>query len=280
MKDLGILRYFLGIEVTRSPIGIYLCQRKYAVDIITETELLGVKPVTFPLEKNHRLARVKDNAMSNPSWYRRLIGRLNVIHILSQFMNNPQEEHWDAALRAVRYLKNSHGQGILLRADTELKLTGWCYSDWGACPLIHRSLTGWFIQFGGSPVSWKTRKQYVVSRSSAEAEYRAMADKVSELLWFRGLLPAMGIPCTKPIVLDSDSLSAIHLAANPIYHAQTKHVGNDVHFIRDEIIRGTIPTRHVSTKSQLADIMTKSLGRCEFEAFLFKLDVCDLHTPP
>lgn len=108
MKDLVILRYSLGIEVARSPLGIYLCQRKYA-DIISETGLLGVKPVAFPLEQNHKLALAKDNAISNPSWYRRLIGRLvylevtrpelsYVIHILSQFMNNPQEEHWDAAL--------------------------------------------------------------------------------------------------------------------------------------------------------------------------------------
>lgn len=107
-----------------------------------------------------------------------------------------------------------------------------------------------------------------------------MADTVSELLWFRGLLPEMRITCDAPIVLHSDSMSAIHLAKNPVYHARTKHVGNDCHFIRDEIIRGTIATKHVSTKSQLADIMTKGLGRREFEEFLGKLGVCNLHTPP
>lgn len=228
--------------------------------------------------------------MKEPSRYRRLIGRLiylgvtrpelsYAIHILSQFMIAPQEEHWNAAMRVVRYLKNSPGQGILLRADTELKLVAWCDSDWGSCPITHRSLTAWFIQLGGSPVSWKTQKQDVVSRSSAEAEYRAMADTVSELLWFRQLLPALGIECHDPIVLHSDSLSAINLAANPVYHARTKHVGNDCHFIRDEIIKGTIATKHVSTKTQLADILTKALGRREFEEFLFKLGVCNLHTP-
>lgn len=228
--------------------------------------------------------------MQIPSRYRRLVGRLiylgvtrpelsYVIHILSQFMTAPQEEHWNAALRVVRYLKNSPGQGILLRADTELKLTAWCDSYWGSCPITNRSLTGWFIQLGGSPVSWKTKKQDVVSRSSCEAEYRAMADTVSELLWFRQIRPAMGIECTDPIVLYSNSLSVINLAANLVYHARTKHVGNGCHFIRDEIIRGTIATKHVSTKSQLAHIMTKALGRREFEAFLLKLGVCNLHTP-
>lgn len=143
----------MGIEVARSPTGIYLCQRKYALDIITETGLLGVKPVSFPLEQNHKLALAKDNPISTPSRYRRLVGRLiylgvtrpelsYVIHILSQFINDPQEELWNAALRVVRYLKNSPGQGVLLRANTELKLVAWCDSDWGACPITNRSLTG------------------------------------------------------------------------------------------------------------------------------------------
>ncbi|CAL9239421.1 unnamed protein product [Arabidopsis halleri] len=204
MKNLGILRYFLGIEVARSPAGIYLCQRKYALDIISETGLMGVKPISFPLEQNHKLSLAKDGAFSDPTRYRRLVGRLiylgntrpelsYAIHILSQFMNAPQNAHWNAALRVVRYLKNSPGQGILLRANTPLILTAWCDSDHGACPITSRSLTGWFIQFGDSPLSWKTRKHDVVSRSSAEAEYRAMADTVQELLWLRELLPSLGI---------------------------------------------------------------------------------------
>ncbi|KAG7539387.1 Reverse transcriptase RNA-dependent DNA polymerase [Arabidopsis suecica] len=290
MKDLGILRYFLGIEVARSPEGIYLCQRKYAVDIINETGLLGVKPVSFPLEQNHKLHVASGDTIDDPLRYRRLVGRLiylgttrpelsYAIHILSQFMNEPKAAHWEAALRVVRYLKSSPGQGILLRANTPLELNAWCDSDFSTCPQTSRSLTGWFIQLGGSPLSWKTQKHGVVSRSSAEAEYRAMADTVSELLWLRELLPALGIPCTKPITLHSDSLSAICLAANPVYHARTKHVRRDVHFVRDEIANGTIVTKHVSTTSQLADILTKALGRKEFEEFLVKLGICNLHTP-
>lgn len=107
-----------------------------------------------------------------------------------------------------------------------------------------------------------------------------MADTVSELLWFLELLPSMGIKCNEPITLHSDSLSTINLAANPVHHAKTKHVGMDCHFIRDEIIRKKIATKHVSTKSQLADIFTKVLGRKEFEAFLGKLGVSNLHSPP
>ncbi|KAG7559745.1 Reverse transcriptase RNA-dependent DNA polymerase [Arabidopsis thaliana x Arabidopsis arenosa] len=291
VSDYSLFILAKGIEVACSPAGIYLCQRKYALEIIAEAGLMGVKPITFPLEQNHKLSLAKDGVFPDLTRYRRLVGRLiylgntrpelsYAIHILSQFMNEPQHAHWNAALRVVRYLKNSPGQGILLRANTPLILTAWCDSDHGACPLTQRSLTGWFIQLGDSPLSWKTRKHDVVSRSSAEAEYRAMANTVSELLWLRELLPTLGVEVTAPITLYYDSLSAIMLAANPVFHARTNHVCRDVHFVRDEIIRGVIATKHVNTKSQLADIMTKALGRQQFEDFLVKLGVCNLHTPP
>ena len=208
---------------------MYLCQRKYSLDIISETGLLGVKPVAFPLEQNHKLLLDDDVPMTVPRRYRRLVGRLiylattkpelsYAIHVLSQFMNSPKVNHWEAALRGVRYVKYSPCQGILLKANTPLIVSAWCDSDWGGCPTTRRSLTGWFIQLGGSLVSWKTQKHDVVSRSSAEAENRAMVDTFSELLWLRDLLPSLGIKCDYPIILHSDSLSAINLAKNPVGH--------------------------------------------------------------
>lgn len=196
MKDLGVSKYFLGIEVARNSLGIYLCQHKYALDIITETDLLGARPISHPIEQNHKLALATGDPLPDPLKYRRLVGRLiylgvtrpdisYVIHTLSQFMHSPKMEHWEAAVRVVRYLKGTPGQGIFLRADSDLKLIAWCDADHSGCPLTCRSLTAWFIQLGGSPISWKTKKQDVVSRSSAEDEYRSMADTVSEILWLR-----------------------------------------------------------------------------------------------
>lgn len=146
MKDLGVLRYFLGLEVARSKEGIFMCQHKYALDIISETGLLGSKPAEFPMEQNHKLALASGKLLENAESYRRLVGHLIYrgvtrpdlaysVHILSQFMQTPREEHWEAALRIVRYLKKNPGQGILLRADSELSLEGWCDSDWASCPL-------------------------------------------------------------------------------------------------------------------------------------------------
>lgn len=192
MKDLGPVKYFLGIEVARSPAGIYLCQRKYATDIVEETGLLGCKPAGSPIDQNHRLSLADGPLLADPERYRRLIGRLiylaatrpdlsYAIHTLSQFMHKPRKEHWLAALKCVRYLKGTLGQGILLRAESSTHVSGWCDSDWGGCPLSRRSLSAWIVQYGSSPIVWKSLKQDTVSCSSAEAEYRAMAEATAEL---------------------------------------------------------------------------------------------------
>ncbi|XP_019100765.1 PREDICTED: uncharacterized protein LOC109132819 [Camelina sativa] len=270
---------------------MYLSQRKYTLDIISDTGLLGAQPVSHPIEQNHHLATATGALLPDLFRYRRLVGRLiylgvtrpdlsYAIHLLSQFKHAPRVEHWEAARRVVCYLKSNPGQGILLCSGTDLRLTAWCDADHNGCPLTRRSLTAWFIQLGGSPVSWKTRKQDVVSRSSCEAEYRAMAKTVCELLWLRDVLVSMGVDCSAPVSLYCDNESAIHLSKNPVFHERTKHIESDCHFIRDEIVRGVIAPQHVSTKVQLADILTKALGRKEFDDFKLKVGIRDLHTPP
>ncbi|CAO2835584.1 unnamed protein product [Amaranthus hypochondriacus] len=290
MKDLGALKYFLGIEVARNPEGIYLCQRKYVLDIIAESSNLGAKPATFPMEQNHRLARSTSLLLQDIEQYRRLVGRLIYlaftrpdlaysVHILSQFLNAPRQDHWDAAIRVVRYLKGCPGQGILLRSDCDLSLSGWCDSDWASCPLTRRSLSGWLVFLGRSPISWKTKKQVTVSRSSAEAEYRSMAAVTCELKWLKGILLSLGVQHPKAMKLYCDSQSALHLAQNPVFHERTKHIEVDCHYLRDAIHDGTISPSHVPTNAQLADIFTKALGQSQFLFLLRKLGICDLHAP-
>lgn len=154
MKDLGVLKYFLGVEVARNPEEIILCRRKYTLDIIAEAGLLGVKPSWFPIKQNHNLALARGSILVDPEKYRHLVGRLiylsftcpdlaYAVHILAQFMHQLHQEQWDAATRVIHYLKGCPDQGILLRVDCDLSLTGWCHSDWAIPSLVGLSLVGW-----------------------------------------------------------------------------------------------------------------------------------------
>ncbi|CAH9115063.1 unnamed protein product [Cuscuta epithymum] len=290
IKDLGKLKYFLGIEVARSPDGFVLSQRKYTLDILEESGLLAGRPSTFPMEQNLKLRPDDDSPPVDASSYRRLIGRLLYLTVtrpdivyavsqLSQFLNSPRQTHLNAAIRVLRYLKHTPGQGIFLSSTNDLTLKGYCDADWAGCPFTRRSSTGYFITIGGSPVSWRTKKQSVVSRSSAEAEYRAMAVTVSEIVWLRWLLQDLTVNHNSPTPLYCDNQAARHIALNPVFHERTKHVEMDCYFVRERVARNEIQPLFISTSNQVADIFTKALGTDRFQFLRSKLGVRNLHTP-
>lgn len=290
MKDLGRLKYFLGIEIARGKEGFVISQRKYALDIVEETGLTTSAPAATPMEQNHHLATDDSAFLTKPARYRRLVGRLIYlvntrpdisysVHILSQFMKKPREKHMDAALRVVRFLKGTMGQGILLKADTDLRLSIYCDADWAACPMTRRSLIAYVAMIGGSPVSWKTKKQNVVSHSSAEAEYRAMSIATREIAWLRQLLIDLGFAPQSPARLFCDSKSALHIASNPVFHERTKHVEINCHRVRDALKSGLLTCSYVGTKEQLADVLTKALRKVQFTKLMSKLGISYPHAP-
>jgi hypothetical protein len=306
ISDLGRLRYFLGIEVSRSPQGILLSQRKYVLDMLTECGLLGCKPVDTPMLPTRKLLLEDGDPMKDPERYRRLIGKLNyltvtrpdisfTVSVLSQFMAAPYTGHWDAALRVLRYLKTTPGLGILysdqghcrVGAFTEEgdgRISGFSDADWAGCPISRRSTTGYCVFVGGNLVSWKSKKQHTVSRSSAESEYRAMTDVTSEMIWVRRLLIELGVVFNNLMRLYCDSQSAIHIAKNQVFHERTKHIEVDCHLIRDRVV-GTkvdppsIQPIHVKTEFQLADILTKPLRKTQIDFICNKLGMINIYAP-
>uniref|UniRef100_A0A3Q7IGL9 Reverse transcriptase Ty1/copia-type domain-containing protein n=1 Tax=Solanum lycopersicum TaxID=4081 RepID=A0A3Q7IGL9_SOLLC len=207
LKDFGEIKYFLDIEVLRYKTGVILNQRKYILELISDTGLSGAKPATTPLETNLRLTSVKfdqtaglqgDDVLIDHSAYQRSIGKLMyatitrpdisyAVQTLNQFMQHPKRSHWEATTRVVRYLKGTVGQGIWLKAQPAKTLTCWCDLECAACPNTRSLVTGYIVNFGESLVSWKSKKQQRVSRSSAEAEYRSMASAVAKVTWLIGL---------------------------------------------------------------------------------------------
>lgn len=182
-------------------------------------------------------------------------------------------------MRVLRYLKGCPGQGIMLRYDSDLHVRAYCDSDWNACPRTRRSLSVYMVLLGNSPVAWRTKKQDIVSHSSAEAEYNAMSDALKELKWLKRLLADFGVKHEQPIDLFCDSKSAIYIAANPVFHERIKHIELDCHAVRDAVKAKLIATRHVRTNEQLADILTKALGSPAFYYLLSKFGVYNLHAP-
>jgi hypothetical protein len=194
-------------------------------------------------------------------------------------MNQPRKMHWEAALRVVRYLKGAPGQGLFFSSINDLKLRAYCDSDWAGCPVTRRSTTGYFVFLGPSLISWKSKRQKTVSLSSAEAEYRAMTSTCCELTWLRFLLKDLGLSLHEPALLFCDNKAALHIAANPVFHERTRHIEMDCHYIRDKVLDGSVATRYVNSACQLADVLTKPLGKDIFVPMISKLGVQDIHSP-
>jgi hypothetical protein len=163
--------------------------------------------------------------------------------------------------------------GLTLTASSDTSLVAYSDADWAGCPDTRRSTSGYCVYLGPSLISWSSKRQPTVSRSSAEAEYRAVANAVAECSWLRQLLQELHCPVPKATIVYCDNVSAVYLSANPVHHRRTKHIELDIHFVREHVALGRVRVLHVPTDQQFADVMTKGLPTSTFESFRSSLCV-------
>jgi hypothetical protein len=286
LKHMGTPHYFLGIELIPSKTGLFLSQHKFIRDILEKFDMDAAKPTHTPLSTTATLMLNDGTTAADSTMYRQIIGALQYLNLtrpdlsfainkLSQFMHKPTSLHFQHLKRLLRYLKATINFGILLRKTHALTLQAYTDADWGGNTDDRTSTSAYLIYLGGNPISWLSRKQRTVARSSTEAEYRAVATATAEIMWITNLLSELHIPLSKPPLLLCDNVGATYLCSNPVLHSKMKHISLDYHFVREQVRDGKLQVSHVSTKDQIADLLTKPLPRAKFEELRSKMQVTD-----
>ena len=192
------------------------------------------------------------------------------VSTLSQFASNPNEEHWKALKHLFRYLQGSLSLGISYGKPGNQAIIGFTDSDWAGDKGTRKSTSGYLFKLGNGAVSWSSKRQPTVALSSCEAEYMAATQCVKEAIWLQGLLKEIGYPGEdrKTIQLFGDNMGALALAQNPEYHARSKHIDVQWHFVREKIQQELVALEYLPTEEMVADGLTKPLGKEKFKQFV------------
>ena len=280
MKDLGQLGYFLGIQIYHHSDGLFMSQQKYAEDLLA---IASMSDCSLPLDLNR--VTEKEELFSYPTYFQSLAGKLQYLTLtrpdiqfamnyVCQKMHAPSVFDFHHLKRILRYVKGTVTMGVSFTRHTDFKVTAYSDSDWSGCPTTSRSTGGFSTYLGSNLISWSSKKQSTISKSSTEAEYRSLSETASEITWLCLLLKDLCIPLPATLLLLCDNLSAVMLAANPSFHSKTKHFTRDHHYIREQVALKAIEVRHISNKLQIADVFTKSLPQEPFRSLRSKLGVC------
>lgn len=284
MTDMGELHHFLGIKVQRNDAGLFLSQRNYAADILHRADMSNCNPCTTPADSRAKLTATDSPPVSDATQFRSLAGALQyltftrpdisfAVQQICLFMHDPRENHLHALKRIMRYIKGTISHGLQLYKTASTDLVAYSDADWAGCPNTRRSTSGYCVFLGDNLISWSSKRQHTVSRSSAEAEYRGVANAVAEATWLRNLLLELHTPLSTATLVYCDNVSAVYLSTNPVQHQRTKHVEIDIHFVRERVAVGQVRVLHVPSSHQFADIFTKGLSTSLFQDFRSSLSI-------
>lgn len=288
MKDLGAAKHILGMEIRRDRVNrkLWLGQSKYVNSVLQRFNMQNCRPLsvpftvgmklsildcpTSPLEMEY-MSRVPYQSAVGSLMYAMVCTRLDIaqaVGVLSRYMSNPGRVHWDAVKRVFRYLKGTSKYSLCYHGNsvgdmTSLDIHGYVDSDWAGDIDSRRSTSAYVFTLFGGAISWMSKRQAVVALSTTEAEYMAATHACKEAIWLKRLCLDIGIK-QGIVTVYCDSQSAISLAKNPTFHAQTKHIDVQYHFVRDMVEDGRVKLVKVDTLMNVTDALTKAMSTEKF----------------
>ncbi|KAG8472383.1 hypothetical protein CXB51_035319 [Gossypium anomalum] len=258
MSDLGLMTYFLGMEVHQIEGKIFLGQRTFALKVLSKFSMKNCKPTSTPIAVGMKLSSQGDHEPVNESTYRSL--------------------HFQAAKRVLRYIKGTLDYGVLFNKAETLKLKGYTDSDWAGSSDDMKSTSGYAFTLGSTMFCWSSRKQSMVAQSTAEAEYAAAANAVNQAIWLRKILADLNLYQSEATEIFCDNKSTVAIAKNPVFHSRTKHFSIKLHVIREMEQAREVKLIHCNSEEQVADIFTKALGVSRFIKLRNQLGVTSMET--
>lgn len=284
MSDLGKMRYFLGIEVLQTPLGIHISQGKYAFEVLQRFGMENCNAVCNPMVPGNKLDMDVDGERVDETYYKQIIGSLMYItttrpdlqfsvSLLSRYMSRPTLMHLQAAKRVLRYLSGTMDFGIWYKRGGDGEMLIYTDSDFAGDIDSRKSTSGYVFLIDNAAVAWSSKKQPIVTLSTTEAEYVAASSCACQAIWFNRILEELKYDVEGSTVILCDNTSTIKLSKNPVFHGRCKHIGVRFHFLRDLVNEGTLRLEHCGSQEQVADIFTKPLKRETFESLRHKLGV-------
>ncbi|CAJ2639700.1 unnamed protein product [Trifolium pratense] len=285
MTDLGLMTFFLGIEIKQNENDVFIYQKKYAKEILKKFQMEECKTVSTPMNQKEKLSKEDGFDKVDEGYYRSLIGCLMyltatrpdilfAVSILSRFMHCASEMHLKAAKRILRYIKGTVDYGVKFESCPTFKLCGFSDSDWAGSIDDMKSTSGYCFSLGSGVFSWCTKKQETVAQSTAEAEFIAATAAVNQVVWLKKILFDLHLQQNHKIEVFIDNQAAIAISKDPVCHGKTKHFNIKLYFLREMQQNGEVTLVYCKSEDQLADLFTKPLPVSKFEFLRQKIGVC------